>query len=97
MSASEFLELHLSPDSALEPEHQRECEHYMDDYAASEAKRIAEPLMEVMKNVQSLLHFYGKREMENPANHQEFVRETRDKLDRFDAALATARAELEGR
>ena len=45
MSASEFLELHLSPDSALEPEHQRECEHYMDDYAAAEVKRVAGPLI----------------------------------------------------
>ena len=45
-------------------------------------------LRESMRSVQSLLHFYGKREMDNPANNQEAVRDTRKALDKFDAALS---------
>jgi chromosome segregation ATPase len=45
-------------------------------------------LTEAMRGIQSLLHFYGQREMNSPSNNQEAVRDTRDKLRAFDAALS---------
>ena len=90
MSASEFLELHLSPDSALEPEHQRECEHYMDDYAAAEVKRVAGPLIEALET-------YGKHEVECECfgDTIEHAGECRNCDCGLAAALAAARAEME--
>jgi len=55
MSASEFLEIHLSPDSALEPEHQRECEHYMDDYAAYKTTALTAERDALQQEVQDVL------------------------------------------
>ena len=87
MSASEFLELHLSPDSALEPEHQRECEHYMDDYAASEVKRVAGPLVEALE------------EMVLIESDPEAIGPSRwlNALTAANTALAAARAEMEAK
>ena len=90
MSASEFLELHLSPDSALEPEHQRECEHYMDDYAAAEVKRVAGPLHDALQLLYDETADYIRTNHLGDVHHNVSMQKAR-------AALAAARAELEAK
>ena len=44
-----------------------------------------------LEGVESIVEFYLKREIESPANHQEFARQAQEKLDRFrDAKMSLA-------
>lgn len=63
------------------------------------ARQIADSSRELFDSVSdmmSLIEFYAKREMESPSNHQEFVRETSEKLNRLRAALESTKSKLEG-
>jgi hypothetical protein len=50
----------------------------------------AEEMLVALKACQSLIEFYAEREMSAPANNQEAVRDTRDKLMLYRAAIAKA-------
>lgn len=63
------------------------------------ARQIADSSRELFDSVSdmmSLIEFYAKREMESPSNHQEFVRETSEKLNRLRAALESTKSNLTG-
>jgi len=47
---------------------------------------VAERVAEALREVAPIVEFYLKREIESPANHQEFARQAQEKLDRFRAA-----------
>lgn len=56
---------------------------------ASEGERVEQREMEsVIREMNSLVQFASKREMESPSNHQEFAQEARDKLRRWDKIIA---------
>lgn len=62
----------------------------MDDLKAKVEQQQAQivALREAMQEVSSLVEFYAKREMDAPANNQEAVRDTREKLMKFRKVLA---------
>jgi hypothetical protein len=48
--------------------------------------------LRVLRDVQPIVEFYLKREIESPANHQEFSSKAEEKLQRFHAAIAALAA-----
>jgi len=50
-----------------------------------------EKLPAIIHEIAPIVRAHLKREMEHPANHQEFQREAAEKLDRFEAALKADR------
>jgi hypothetical protein len=49
----------------------------------TELRAERERVLEAMQGVEHTVEFYLKREIESPANHQEFAREASEKLDKF--------------
>ena len=73
------------------PENVKEFDRVLARYVLTEIQdQVAAALREAreaMKGVESIVEFYLKREIESPANHQEFAREADEKLQRFRAAI----------
>lgn len=65
----------------------------------AERARMLEPIERSLQEVGPIVEFYLKREIESPANHQEFAREAQEKLDRFrqlEVALREAKERANG-
>ncbi len=54
----------------------------------------APELQAVLEECLPLIEFYSEREMNAPANNQEAVRETHERLARYRAAIRAAKGEL---
>jgi hypothetical protein len=71
--------------------HWPECPaYYCLDVAAALEKELRaerERVLEALQGVEHTVEFYLKREIESPANHQEFAREASEKLDKFREAI----------
>lgn len=66
-----------------------------DEQAANARLIAAAPeMLEALEDCLSLIEFYAEREMNAPANHQEAVRETRESLRKYRAAIKKAKGEL---
>jgi len=71
-------------------QHAHDLETQVNNQTSIVAEKVAEVKREiaaVMREMDSLVQFASKREIESPSNHQEFAREAAERLARWDEAL----------
>lgn len=75
----------------------REWDLRLQGWQAALSSAGVRELREALEEVAPLVEFYSEREMNAPANNQEAVRETRERLRRFRAVLARVKEAKDAR